>query len=137
MNYKAEAKEIINRINLERWSGYDGWRIPGEYEWSTVIDKRYKKPVLVKGFDIGDIVYKFPYWIRREDKESEDCIQLDGALLCLPPKNGIFLENGVFPYLSRDSNGMILPVRTHDRLNHEKILSFYQNRILTKKNGPR
>jgi hypothetical protein len=119
----SHAEEIIAKMNAELYGGYSGWRIPGEYDWITVIDSRYRKPALVKGFDIGDITYKFPHWIRKEDKEHRECARLDGAVACLPPKNGILLENGVTPFVN--TPGMILPVRTHDPKQYDHFILFF------------
>jgi hypothetical protein len=112
----TDAEETIETLNEDNYGGYNGWRIPGEFDWITVIDKRNRRPVLVEGFNVGDIVYKFPYWIKKEDREHKECAQLDGAVSCLPPKNGILLDNGVLPYVI--TYGMILPVRTHDKKHY-------------------
>jgi hypothetical protein len=111
-----DAEETIKDLNKGNYGGFKGWRIPGEFDWITVIDKRNRRPVLVEGFNIGDIIYKFPYWIKKEDRENKECTQLNGAVSCLPPKNGILLDNGVLPYVI--TYGMILPVRVHDRSHY-------------------
>ena len=117
-SYTDALKTVVD-LNKKNYGGYKGWRIPGEFDWMTVIDKRNRRPVLVEGFNIGDIVYKFPYWIKKEDKENKECAQLNGTVSCLPPKNGILLDNGVLPYVI--TYGMILPVRIHDKNHYLKF----------------
>jgi hypothetical protein len=117
------AQEVIKELNANGFAGNRGWRLPGEYDWVTVIDNRRRKPALVKGFDVGDVTYEFPYWIRQEGGGNRACAQLNNAVSCLPPRRSVQLESGGFPLIS--PSGMVLPVRTHDREHYENFVSFF------------